>query len=359
MPNSILSAKNAFLLPGIFAILTTVLVACGGVEIPGGEGLAPPTLTPEEKPPPTVTVFVPPTPRPTPAFPRRTPTSLPALPATATSTPTKATTAAAASPSPRGEQTEASLPATDTPIPPTSIPPSPTPESSLVTAPPGEMITIPAGPFLMGNDEGDEDERPAHTVELPEYQIDKYEVTNAQFALFIVETGYVTDAELAGEGKTWRSYYEPGKENHPVVKVSWNDALAYCLWAGKRLPTEAEWEKAARGTDGRIYPWGNEYDPNRLNGKDGGRRTTTPVGSFPEGASPYGVMDMAGNVWEWTDDWYQAYPGNPIPSPYYGQKFKVLRGGGWFDEADLVRTTNRSASIVTAANDDIGFRCAR
>lgn len=355
MTGPVRSITNPFSL-AVLTVLVAVLAACGGVEIPGGEGLAPPTLTPEVKPPPTPTVFTVPTPRPTPAFQQRKPTS---PPATATPRPTETTTVEATRPSPTVAQTEAPLSATDTPVLPTPIPPSPTPESALPTAPPGEMVTIPAGPFVMGSDDGDEDERPAHTVELPEYQIDKYEVTNAQFALFIAETGYVTDAELAGEGKTWRSYYEPGKENHPVVKVSWNDALAYCLWAGKRLPTEAEWEKAARGTDGRIYPWGNEYDPNRLNGKDGGRRTTTPVGSFPEGASPYGVMDMAGNVWEWTDDWYQAYPGNPVPSPYYGQKFKVLRGGGWFDEADLVRTTNRSASIVTAANDDIGFRCAR
>lgn len=218
------------------------------------------------------------------------------------------------------------------------------------------MIAIPAGEFTMGSDV--EDERPAHVVSVEAFEIDVFEVTNEEFARFVEETGYVTDAEKAGDSMPWRAYAE-GRPRHPVVKVSWNDARAYCEWAGKRLPTEAEWEKAARGTDGRAYPWGNEWDEAKANTKEAGYRGTTIVGSFPDGASPYGVMDMAGNVAEWTADWFKAYPESDYQSPYFGEKYKVIRGGGWFSDKELVRTTERSASSVTLANDDVGFRCAR
>jgi len=217
------------------------------------------------------------------------------------------------------------------------------------------MIAIPAGEFTMGSNV--EDERPLHAVSVGAFQIDKLEVTNQEFERFVYETGYVTDAEKAGE-TSWR-YYAQNKPNHPVVKVSWNDAKAYCEWQGKRLPTEAEWEKAARGTDGRAYPWGNQWDAGRANTKEAGKRGTTPVGSFPGGASPYGVMDMAGNVAEWTSDWFKAYPGSDFYSPYFGEKYRVIRGGGWFSDQKLVRTTERSCSGVELANDDVGFRCAR
>lgn len=218
------------------------------------------------------------------------------------------------------------------------------------------MVAIPAGEFTMGSDV--EDERPAHAVSVEAFEIDVFEVTNEAFARFVEETGYVTDAEKAGDSMSWKVYAE-GKPSHPVVKVSWNDAKAYCEWAGKRLPTEAEWEKAARGTDARTYPWGNEWDETKANTKEAGYRGTTIVGSFPDGASPYGVMDMAGNVAEWTADWYKAYPGSDYQSPYFGEKYKVIRGGGWFSDKELVRTTERSASSVTLANDDVGFRCAK
>jgi len=217
------------------------------------------------------------------------------------------------------------------------------------------MIAIPAGEFTMGSDV--EDERPPHTVFVDAFEIDKLEVTNEDFERFVAETGYVTDAEKAGD-TSWR-YYAKDKPQHPVVKATWNDANAFCQWAGKRLPTEAEWEKAARGTDARSYPWGNQWDAARANAKEAGNRGTTVVGSFPAGASPYGVMDMAGNVSEWTTDWFKAYPGGDFYSPYFGEKYRVIRGGGWFSDQNLVRTTERSASAVELANDDVGFRCAR
>jgi iron(II)-dependent oxidoreductase len=220
------------------------------------------------------------------------------------------------------------------------------------------MVTIPAGPFVMGSDGGPGDESPAHEVDVPEYEIDQFEVTNRDFAQFIGATGYETDSQKSGSGSTWQKYAE-GKDNHPVVKVSWNDAVAYCEWLGKRLPTEVEWEKAAKGSEGYVYPWGNDFDPQKANGKDRGIRSTTAVGSFPEGASPYGLLDMAGNVWEWTADWYEAYPGSSYRSDYFGERFRVLRGGGWFETADFLRTTVRNANTDVAASDDIGFRCAR
>jgi formylglycine-generating enzyme required for sulfatase activity len=294
--------------------LSTLLILASGCG-PGGE-----TLTPTSIPTPTpAPVKVVPTPTPLPPPP--TPTPMP--------TPTPAPTPA----------------------------PEETPEP---TAPPVTdiMIEIPAGPFTMGSDTGEPDEAPAHEVDLSAFEIDRFEVTNADFAQFVEATGYQTDAEKAGSSKNWRDDAE-GKDNHPVVRVSWNDAVAYCEWLGKRLPTEAEWEKAARGTEGWMYPWGDEWDPSKANVKETGLRGTAAVGSFGAGASPYGVEDMAGNVWEWTADWYEPYPDSTYDSEYFGQKFKVVRGGGWFEMADAVCTTNRDLTSVTAANDDMGFRCAR
>jgi formylglycine-generating enzyme required for sulfatase activity len=267
---------------------------------------------------------------------------------------------------PLPQATEAQVVPTPTPVPPpptpTPIPtPTPAPEATEGPAAPAVtdiMVEIPAGPFTMGNDAGADDEAPAHEVDLPAFEIDKFEVTNADFAQFVEATGHQTDAEKAGLSRIWRDAAE-GKDNHPVVYVSWNDAVAYCEWVGKRLPTEAEWEKAARGTDGRIYAWGNDYEASKLNGKDSGLRGTVAVGSFSGGASPYGAEDMAGNVWEWTADWYEAYPGSSFQSPYYGGQYRVLRGGGWFETAEFVRTTTRNATSDTAPNDDLGFRCAR
>ena len=194
-----------------------------------------------------------------------------------------------------------------------------------------EMVYVPEGEFLMGSPkaEGDNHEHPQHMVYLDAFWIDKTEVSSAMFARFVEQTGHKTYAETSGcgwtdqpgsgnwecvAGTTWLHPQGPesninGLEQHPVVQVCWNDAKAYCEWAGRRLPTEAEWEKAARGTDGRIYPWGNEFDGSKLNfcdrncgfewrdvGVDDGYAFTAPVGSYPTGASPYGALDMAGNV---------------------------------------------------------------
>jgi len=244
-----------------------------------------------------------------------------------------------------------------TPVGATPTPAAPTPAAPAKLQVP--MIAIPAGEFIMGSDR--EVERPSHTVSLPAFEIDQFEVTNEQFARFVKETGYKTTAEKAGDSMSW-SAYAAGKPNNPVVKVSWDDAVAYCQWMGKRLPTEAEWEKAARGTDGRLYPWGNEWASGKANTKEAGYRGTTITGSFPGGASPYGVMDMAGNVAEWTSDWFQPYPGYPggdSAAQFFGQKYRVIRGGGWFSDKEMVRTTTRSCSSVDLANDDVGFRCAR
>jgi len=224
-----------------------------------------------------------------------------------------------------------------------------------------DMVLIEAGPFTMGQDGGKPKNGPAHEVDLPAYEIDRFEVTNDEFAVFAEQTGYQTYAEQQGS-KNWTSVAE-GKGSHPVVYVTWNDAAAYCEWAGKRLVTEAEWEKAARGTEAFAYPWGNEFLMDNGNFYEGGIRGTVAVGSFPAGASPYGVEDMAGNVREWVEDYFLAYPGAAADAdPFFGEENRVNRGGGWFDgeEGEVVATYNRNAGPPDiSANDDIGFRCAR
>ncbi len=260
--------------------------------------------------------------------------------------------------------TPIALQPTNTPVPPPPTPtaaPSPTPAPAGATAPPAsidtEMVDVPGGKFTMGSDAGGPDSKPAHQVDVAAFKLDKFEVTNADFKKFVDATGYQTDAEKSGD-KAWTAF-AAGKDNHPVVKVSWNDATAFCKWAGKRLPTEAEWEKAARGDDGRTYPWGNDWDPKKANVKDSGLRGTTAVGSFPTGASALGAMDMAGNVWEWTADVAKPYEGNTTASKLYGPNLYIIRGGGWFDAKEQVASYFRNSAVPTTANDDLGFRCAK
>lgn len=228
---------------------------------------------------------------------------------------------------------------------------------------PNQMVLIPAGEFTMGTDNRLADEGPEHSVELPAYYIDKYEVTNLQYKAFIDATNRKSPRHFKN-----RTYPE-GKSDHPVTFVSWNDADAYCAWAGKRLPTDAEWEKAARGTDGRIFPWGFEFDEQRANTplhwaalKQEG--DTTPAGAFPSGASPYGIHDMSGNVWEWTASWYQPYPGSRHESENYGETYKVLKGGSWWDCSFYkcgisAPSYNRAFFYQSTRNKSFGFRCAR
>lgn len=266
--------------------------------------------------------------------------------------------------------TSAAILPTPTPVPPPPTPtplptntPAPTQEAATVEATATPAVTdvmaeVPAGSFTMGTDNGSPDEGPAHEVDVPAFQMDKFDVTNADFAIFVQATGYETYAEKNETGPTWRDKYSAGKENHPVVYVTWNDAVAYCDWLGKRLPSEAEWEKAARGPQDFVYPWGNDWDPSKANVKESGLRGTTAVGSYPPNS--YGLFDMAGNVWQWTGSWYEPYPGNTTSDPYYGEKFRVVRGGGWFEEAPQVTTYNRNAADPNAtAHDDLGFRCAK
>jgi formylglycine-generating enzyme required for sulfatase activity len=254
------------------------------------------------------------------------------------------------------------VPQSDEPLQPGMKYPMYYPGSRLGDAP-NEMILIPAGKFLMGSDERMPDEGPEHTVNLKAYWIDKYEVTNAQYKKFIDATGRRSPDHFRN-----RTYPE-GKADHPVTFVNWYDATDYCTWAGKRLPTDAEWEKAARGTDGRMFPWGDEFDINKANtpqrwAKMGMTGDTTPVGSFEGGKSPYGVYDMSGNVWEWTSSWYVAYPGNKHPSENYGEKYKQLKGGSWWDCSFYkcgmsAPVFNRSFFNFKVKNESFGFRCAK
>jgi formylglycine-generating enzyme required for sulfatase activity len=228
------------------------------------------------------------------------------------------------------------------------------PPKVLTTEDGAEMVLVPAGEFTMGSNEYD-DEKPPRRVYLDAFHIDKYEVTNAQYRRFIQATrraapSYEYDARFNGV-------------TQPVVGVSWHDAAAYCGWAGKRLPTEAEWEKAARGTDGRKYPWGEAWDASRANADDSKLGRTTPVGSYPSGASPYGVHDMAGNVFEWVADWYAAdyYQRSPERNPQgpdSGQS-RVVRGGSWLISPIILRASVRISSSPGNRYNYVGFRCAR
>ena len=234
------------------------------------------------------------------------------------------------------------------------------------------MVRVPAGEFTMGSDEVDKEakalqygfrkplyanEHPSRKVTLTGFHIDKTEVTNTEYLEFVKTTKHrLPNGWKAGE-------YPEGMGDHPVVNVSWKDADVYCKWRKRRLPTEAEWEKAARGADARRFPWGPEFDIEKVNTL-GEYNGTTPVGKFPEGASPYGALDMSGNVMEWTSDWYERYPGNEFDDEDYGEKLKTVRGGGWGGTGHYALKVFVSASYRNMFDpveyfDDLGFRCAK
>ncbi len=260
---------------------------------------------------------------------------------------------------------------TNTPIPLENLEGTPPGDSTII---PGEMITIPAGTFQMGCDPAhnggvscdEQDELPLHTVYLDAYRIGKYEVTNAQYAECVAAGNCVAPAYNSSYTRT--SYYDnPTYANYPVILVSWQDATDYCAWAGKRLPTEAEWERAARGTFLIAYPWGDTSPTCSLanyGGKYGCVGDTSKVGSYPAGATSAGVMDMAGNVNEWVNDWVSSsyYSSQSIwinPTGPASGTYKVLRGGSWSSNADGLSVANRLNGVDPSARfNTAGFRCA-
>jgi formylglycine-generating enzyme required for sulfatase activity len=271
-------------------------------------------------------------------------------------------------------------------------PPMPTPQGMLVSEKDGmQMMFVPAGKFLMGSTQAQADaafqdcqrkyttlkcsqavfnaQVPQHTVYLDAYWIDRTEVTNAQYQK-CVAGGTCTPPQEKKSYKRNDYYGDARYSDYPVIYVSWYQAKSYCEWAGRRLPSEAEWEKAARGVDGRTYPWGSEINCNRANyyyaGKDGSKNycvgDTIMVGSYPDWSSPSGAVDMAGNVWEWVNDYYnEGYyqhspPSNP-PGPQEGQD-RIYRGGSWTDEAEGLSSVLRMRSNPNNWIFNLGFRCA-
>jgi formylglycine-generating enzyme required for sulfatase activity len=221
-------------------------------------------------------------------------------------------------------------------------------------ATPEGMILVPAGPFTMGNNndfhDSDDDEKPQHTVDLPAFFIDKYPVTNRDYAAFLRATGHAGPGHWPGSGAV-----PAGKEDHPVVGVTYADVMAYVQWKNRRLPTEQEFEKACRGTDARRWTWGNTFDKTRANV---GQATTTPVTAYPTGVSPYGAFEMAGNVWEWNSSWYELYPGSPpnrTVERFLGQQVKSVRGGSYGSD---IGSADRGHSRPDESSTSLGFRTA-
>ena len=228
------------------------------------------------------------------------------------------------------------------------------------------MVLVPAGAFTMGSPEGEGDanEHPQHMVSLDAFYIDQYEVTVERYNRIMKKKRY-------GQPEYWNQVDSRRDAQKPVVGVDWNAAEAYCKWAGKRLPTEAEWEKAARGTDKRTYPWGAST-PNSSTANFGKTYESEKayaeklkaVGSYERGKSPYGAYDMAGNVWEWVADWYaedyyQNRPKNIPQGPSSGGEYKVLRGGSWTSPPTYLRSALRLRYLPTTRNADYGVRCAQ
>ncbi len=220
------------------------------------------------------------------------------------------------------------------------------------------MAFIAKGEFIMGSNDRWDDESPEFISETEAFYIDLFETTNQDYKKYV-------DATKSEAPYHWANGQIPkGKENHPVIYVNWFDATNYCKWNGKRLPTEKEWEKAARGENGLIYPWGNSWTLDRSNNPYNGSIGTKPIGSYPNGKSPYGLFDMSGNVWEWVDSFYLPHEGNTIPRQEYGKRNRVLKGGSWFDCLSYgcglsAPTFNRSFFTPEVRNNSFGFRCAK
>ena len=279
------------------------------------------------------------------------------------------------------------------------------------------MVLIPAGPFIMGSNKRNDvkkqreyglinplylDEHPQHSVVLPAYYIDLFEVSNRQYKAFVMQTQRKEPVQWTQNGYNLRDdrlkatdldtlrwiateYFkldvdsrhmdaaqlvqlmlkdQKQKDRIPVTDVSWYDARDFCRWVGKRLPTEQEWEKAARGSNGQEYPWGAKWDPNKTNSGDNNwDQGIAPIGSYPDNRSPYGVYDLSGNVWEWVADWYMAYPGSDYTFTEFGEKNKVIRGGGGglghYALSMFFRGAARSFAKPAMGSNDVGFRCAR
>ena len=225
------------------------------------------------------------------------------------------------------------------------------------------MVLVPAGEFTMGSDKGDDDESPIHRVYLDTFYLDKFEVTNGRFAKFV-------DAIQSEPPWGFSDKDTPvTRADRPVRWVSWMDAMGYCLWVGKRLPTEAEWEKAARGTDGRVYPWGNEgpTPAHAVYGlKEGGGETVSPIGNRDKGKSVYGAHDLAGNLYEWVTDWYASdyyanFSMNPAINPRGPSEgtAKAQRGGSYINNPYRLRSSFRTKGDPTEQDPNVGFRCAQ
>ncbi|MDA0738371.1 MAG: formylglycine-generating enzyme family protein [Nitrospirae bacterium] len=216
-----------------------------------------------------------------------------------------------------------------------------------------KMVMVSSGSFLYGDEKAEKDIA-------YDFEIDIYPVTNEQFREFIEIGGYEGKEECwdpkGWEWKNMEKLTQPrlwddsqwNQPDHPVVGISWYEADAFSRWAGKRLPTEEEWEKAARGTEGRVYPWGDEFDSEKCNNQESGSDGTTPVTKYVNGLSPYGCYDMAGNVWEWTNSWYEERNRN-----------RVVRGGSWVNGAGYLRSSNRFRDTPTSRGNYVGFRCTR
>ena len=291
------------------------------------------------------------------------PTNTPTATRTVTPLPT-------GTPSPSLTPTETVTP-TRTPTSTLTVTPSPTltptPAPEIITETGAEMVFVKEGVFLMGSDAGSPDEQPAHSARISSFYIDKYEVTNQDYKACVEDL--VCDLP-----RNTHFYVSPVYRNHPAVFISWDMANAYCTWRGARLPTEAEWEKAARGTDSYNYPWGITFQSNASNYCDqactypwsdrwnDGYTMTSPVGNFPEGVSPYGAYDMAGNVSEWVADWYadDYYTNSERIDPVgpEGGIYRILRGGAWIDTAINLQTYKRTTLRPYIAYNYTGFRCA-